>query len=201
MWVSLKAPGEPRAMAQDPAELPRILAANLRALRELNGATQQQLADRVGLPRATWAHLEGGGANPTLAVLVKVAEALGVSLEELVAPPRARLQHLRAGELRHKKRGGVEVRELLPDPLPGLSLERMALPEGARMTGVPHTPGTREYLACETGSLCLSVSGEVITLEAGDVVVFPGDQRHAYHNPGPGPAVAYSAVLLRPESP
>lgn len=200
---------EPTTPAGDAAEdaeaaearLPRNLAANVRALREARGKTQQQLASRVGLPRATWAHLEGGGANPTLAVLVKVARALGVTLEELVAPPRAVLRHYPAAELRTRKRGGVSIRYLLPDPLPGLSLERLALPEGARMTGIPHTAGTREYLSCERGQVRLSVSGTVIDLAAGDVVVFRGDQRHGYHNPGPGPAVAYSAVLLQPEGP
>jgi quercetin dioxygenase-like cupin family protein len=66
------------------------------------------------------------------------------------------------------------------------------------MTGVPHTPGTREYLTCETGHLVLTASGEKFELEPGDVVVFRGDQRHAYANPGPSVAVGYSVVVLAP---
>jgi quercetin dioxygenase-like cupin family protein len=65
---------------------------------------------------------------------------------------------------------------------------------------VPHTPGTREYLACEAGQIILIASGESFTLEAGDVVVFRGDQRHSYQNPGTRPAVGYSVVLLTPRS-
>ncbi len=42
----------------------------------------------AGIPRATWANLESGAANPTLAVLVGVAQALQVRLEELIEPPR-----------------------------------------------------------------------------------------------------------------
>ena len=52
------------------------------------------------------------------------------------------------------------------------------------MAGVPHTPGTREYLTCERGTVELAVAGERYTLAEGDVVIFRGDQRHGYHNPG-----------------
>ena len=60
------------------------LADNIKALRETRGLSQQQMAKAAGIPRATWTHLESGAANPTLAVLVKVAAALQVRLDELV---------------------------------------------------------------------------------------------------------------------
>ena len=59
----------------------------------------------------------------------------------------------------------------------------MVLPPGARMAGVPHTPGTREYLTCERGTVELAVAGERYTLAEGDVVSFRGDQRHALSQP------------------
>ena len=52
------------------------------------------------------------------------------------------------------------------------------------MAGVPHTPGTREYLTCERGQIELSAGGESFALDPGDVVVFRGDQRHGYRNTG-----------------
>ena len=68
----------------------------------------------------------------------------------------------------------------------------------ARMTGVPHTPGTREYLTCERGTVELAVAGESYTLAEGDVVTFRGDQRHSYHSPGKVTAVAYSVIAFAP---
>jgi quercetin dioxygenase-like cupin family protein len=50
------------------------------------------------------------------------------------------------------------------------------------MAGVPHTPGTREYLTCDRGRIELVASGERWQLGPGDVLVFRGDQRHAYRN-------------------
>ena len=172
------------------------LGTNVKALREARGLTQQQIAKAAGVPRPTWANLESGAANPTLAVLVRVAAALQVSLEELVGPPRAAVKHYRAAELPLRKRGKVTVRRLLPDPLPGMDIERMELAPGAAMSGVPHLAGTREYLTCEAGQLELSASGKRFVLDPGDVVVFRGDQAHGYRNPGSTSAVAYSVVAL-----
>lgn len=172
------------------------LAENVRRLRALRGLSQQALAAASGVPRPTWAHLESGAANPTLGVLLKVAAALGVTLEELVAPPRAQARLYKAADLPTRVRGDVLVRQVLPDALPGLSLERLELPAGSSMRGQPHTPGTREYLACEQGEIELTASRERWRLSAGDVVVFRGDQPHSYRNVGRGAAIAYSAVAL-----
>src|ERR1700712_4488742 len=118
------------------------LADNIKALRESRGLSQQQIAKAAGIPRATWTHLESGGANPTLAVLIKVANALQIRVDELLASPHPPARHLKAADLVVRPRGDVAIRKLLPEPLPGLDLERMVLPAGARMAGVPHTPGT-----------------------------------------------------------
>ena len=174
------------------------LADNIKAIREARGLSQQQIAKAAGIPRATWTHLESGAANPTLTVLIKVANALQIRLDELLASPRLPARHLRASDLPVRERGQITVRKLIPESLPGLDLERMALPPGARMVGVPHTPGTREYLTCERGTVELTVSGEKYTLAEGDVVTFRGDQRHSYHNPGTQPAVAYSVIAFAP---
>jgi transcriptional regulator with XRE-family HTH domain len=177
-------------------DLATRLGRNIRQLREARGLTQEQMAHLAVLPRSTWASLESGSANPTLAVLNRVAHVLQVSLEELVSAPRAEAKLYPRDTLAREVRSSVEIRKLLPDPIPGMGIDRMALPPGARMTGVPHTPGAREYLACEAGEIQLAVAGERWTLRPGDVVAFRGDQRHSYANPGTRPAVGYSVVVL-----
>lgn len=168
----------------------------MKTLREARALTQAQIAKLAGLPRATWANLESGDANPTLQVLDKVATAFQVSLEELVAAPRSEARHYPLGSLPSRDRGNVKVRKLLPDPIPGMDVERLELPPGARMIGVPHTPGTREYFACERGEVVLVASGDTFRLSAGDVVAFRGDQRHSYANEAAKVAVGYSVVVI-----
>jgi XRE family transcriptional regulator, regulator of sulfur utilization len=75
------------------------------------------------------------------------------------------------------------------------------VPAKPDLLGVPHTPGTREYLTCEIGEIVLTVAGEAYSLSPGDVVVFRGDQKHAYRNPARSKAVSYSIVVLAPVTP
>jgi transcriptional regulator with XRE-family HTH domain len=171
-------------------------AQNVKQLRDARGMTQQQMAKLAGLPRATWANLESGEANPTLTVLHRVAVSLQISIEELISTPRAACEFYPRGRLGERNKGLVMVRRLLPDPIPGMAIERMEFPPAARMTGVPHTPGTREYLTCETGEILLVAAGESWKLAEGDVIAFRGDQRHSYANPGGKKAVGYSIVVL-----
>src|SRR5437879_12920124 len=93
------------------------LGRNIKQLRDARGLTQQQMAKLSGLPRATWANLESGAANPTLTVLHRVALALSVSIEELVSAPRAAARFHPAGTLPVRVRGPATRRRLLPDPI------------------------------------------------------------------------------------
>jgi transcriptional regulator with XRE-family HTH domain len=188
----------PAAVSQDAA---RNLGRNISELRQARGLSQQQIARLADIPRATWANLESGAANPTLAVLVSVAQALQVRLEELIEPPRRSGRLYPVSALPVRKRGDVTVRKLLPETIAGLEIERMELPPGGAMSGIPHTPGTREYLTCERGQVELSAGGERWSLSPGDVVVFKGDQKHGYRNPGSAVAVAYSVVAFAPVAP
>ena len=179
------------------AESQRNLASNVRRLREAHNMSQQQMAQVSGLPRATWASLESGGANPTLSVLTKAAAALQVSIEELIGAPRHEIEHIPAAAVKAKKRQGAVIRPLVPDVLPGLEFSRLELEPNGSMVGVPHRSGTREYLSCERGQIELIAAGKHWLLEEGDMLVFRGDQRHSYRNPDPrSEAVAVSVVLF-----
>ena len=176
--------------------LPTHLGENLRELRAARNLSQQQAAHLAGIPRPTWATLESGSGNPTLTVLVRVATALQVRVDELIAPPRPSGRLYRAATLTSRRRGGALIRDLLPEKLPCAEISRMELPPGTTVVGVPHTDGTREYLTCETGRLDLIAQGQTYQLDPGDVVVFRGDQKHSYRNTARVVAIGYSVVLL-----
>mgnify|MGYP003383420102 CR=1 FL=1 len=140
--------------------------------------------------------LSRGLVAPTLLVLDRVAATFQVTIEELVAAPKEIGRKYPRGSLEVRERSGVRVEKLLPDPIAGMEIDRFILPARARMVGVPHTDGTREYLACDRGRVELVASGERFQLQPGDLVVFRGDQKHSYANIGEREAVCYSVVVL-----
>jgi transcriptional regulator with XRE-family HTH domain len=144
------------ARSEAPPELADNLSKNLRFLRERRDMTQARLAQLAGIPRPTLALMESGVSNPTLAVLARLSAALAVTIDELLSAPHSVVQVFKRGALPSRTRGAdgsATVSRLLPDPLPGLDIERIELKAGGRMTGNPHRPGTREYLTCERGTI------------------------------------------------
>jgi transcriptional regulator with XRE-family HTH domain len=59
----------------------------LKEVRQRKALTQQQLAEKAGVNRVTIARIEGGKDEPFPTTLRKVADALGVEPDELLAPP------------------------------------------------------------------------------------------------------------------
>jgi transcriptional regulator with XRE-family HTH domain len=65
-------------------ELKARLGARVRALREAKGWTQCELADFLGLSRVYISKLERGKCNPTLMVLMSLAENFCMTLSKLL---------------------------------------------------------------------------------------------------------------------
>lgn len=56
---------------------------NLAEMRQEKNLTQEQLAQKINVSRKAISHYETGRAKPSLDVAVKLAKALGVSVEEI----------------------------------------------------------------------------------------------------------------------
>jgi quercetin dioxygenase-like cupin family protein len=186
-----------RAMSDSP-DAARHLARNLASLRHTRALTQGALAKAAAVPRSTIATLESGAGNPSLVVLVKVAAALGVPIDELLASPRALVRRWPAADVASRVKGrGVTNRALVPEPLPDAMMEVMDFAPGAVMGGTPHLPGTREFFTCLDGRVHLTVAGERYELAEGDVLAFPGNLPHSYQNAEAlAPARGVSVVVL-----
>lgn len=67
-----------------------ILARNLVRLRNMRKLSQEELGFRAGLHRSTIGNLESGRHSPTFKNIMKLAGALEVRVEELLAAPEER---------------------------------------------------------------------------------------------------------------
>ena len=68
---------------------------------------------------------------------------------------------------------------------------------GDQQASEAHTPGTKELVQVQQGTLTVEVAGEPVTLEAGDAIAFPGDVAHGYANPDLQPA-RFSLAVFEP---
>jgi transcriptional regulator with XRE-family HTH domain len=67
------------------------LGARIRSLRTARGMPLTELAERASISKGYVSQLEGGsGANPTLDVLMRIAEALDVTIADLIHAPKAK---------------------------------------------------------------------------------------------------------------
>lgn len=176
------------------------LALNLAALRREKSLSQHALSELAGIPRSTITHIESGQGNPSLNNLCLLAVALGVSIEELLATPREHITLLQSDAVPVLSRGAglVKLHKLMPDRVRGIEIDRLEMAAGSSMGGQPHIQGSKEYLTVTRGEILVSVAGSEHTVKAGDVLAFPGDQRHGYRNAGKRPATAMSVVLPMP---
>jgi len=70
-----------------------LLRARIKELRLANGLTQEQYAERCGIPYKVLQHLERGRrGNPRLSTLEKLAKGAGVSVYGLFAPEMPSVQ-------------------------------------------------------------------------------------------------------------
>jgi len=76
------------AAAYEQARLRFGLAEAVRARREELGWSQRQLAERAGMTQPGIARFEAGGTTPTLPLLERLADALGLTLTVSLAPAR-----------------------------------------------------------------------------------------------------------------
>lgn len=77
-------------------DLRRQVGVNVRLVRTRNGWSQEELAFRSGLHRTYVSGVERGARNPTVVVLGRLADALGVAPAELFEPVRTDMKERRS---------------------------------------------------------------------------------------------------------
>ncbi len=184
-------------MANDEAEALASVGPRLRALRQRRGTTLAQLAEVTGISVSTLSRLESGSRKPTLELLLPLARAYQVPLDELVdAPP--------TGDPRiHPRpivRNGMTILPLSRRP-GGLQAFKWILPPDKphRLRGEmePKTHEGYEWLYVLSGRLRLQLGDQELLLNPGEVAEFDTRVPHLITNPGP--ATAEVLTLFGPQ--
>lgn len=170
------------------AELTRRVADTVRVLRKALGYSLDDLAHRSGVSRASLSQIETAKTNPTIAILWKIAAALGVPFATLLGEEQVeRVRVLRRGDQQvlRSADGRMESRPLMPaGASPQVEMYELRLQGRSISVSEPHAKGTTETLFVLTGTLRLRAADEVHDLAAGDTVFFHADVHHSYENTG-----------------
>ncbi|HET7035126.1 MAG TPA: XRE family transcriptional regulator [Thermomicrobiaceae bacterium] len=186
---------------QRTAALASAIGARVKHERQARGWTLDQLAQAAGVSRRMVINVEQGAANPSVGILLRISDALGVGLPALVEPPRPRpvkvTRHGDGAALWTSESGGRGVLVAGTEPPDVVELWDWTLAPGDQHRSEAHTPGTRELVQVQQGTLVVHVGGEPVTLSTGDAAAFPGDVPHAYANPATEPA-RFSLAVFEP---
>lgn len=158
----------------------------VRVARRRAGLTLDQLASRAGVSRPNLSKIERGERTPGLTAAVRVAEALGTTLSDLLdQPPVEPVRVIRGGSaVEYVDLRTRATREVLAHPTPGLEIVRYTLPAGTDAGPFPpHPPGTREVFVMLAGTLRIEAGPHRVELTGDDVATVPGDVEHRLVNP------------------
>jgi transcriptional regulator with XRE-family HTH domain len=184
----------------DPAVVARAIARNVRRLRGERSFTLDELAGRAGVSRGMLIQIEQDRTNPSVGTLVRVADALGVSVAQLVEVsdvPAVRVVRSRDAVPLWRGTGHSAATLLMgTDPPQPMELWDWRIEPEDGFDGEAHLPGTRELLYVLDGRLTLTVEDENYLVEAGDTVMFSADRVHRYANEGGEPLRFVMAISM-----
>ena len=174
-----------------PQPVPNLLAAAVRARRAALGRTLTTLAEQCGVSVGFLSQIESGRANPTLAVLVRLAEALDTELSVLLAGPPP-----------PEPVGPPFTPAVRARPAPDTGGDRQSVREytalGARLLRAAYVEGSppdhTDPIDHPGEELCLVVSGRYLlcvgdqtrTLTVGDFAHYPASTAHSLTAAQPG---------------
>ena len=161
--------------------------------------TLDELAARSTVSRRLLVQIEHADANPSLATLLKLAAALGLTLNELLSEePQTEPVGVVAAQdatTLWSTPAGSTAHLLVSHQ--AIELWSWTLAPGDRRNSDPHRPGALELLTVQTGTLALDVGDHHAEIPAGDSAWFDATSPHVYSNPGKTTAT-FTLVVFDP---
>lgn len=144
---------------------------------------------KSGVSRAAISKIERGDSGASTSVLGKLAEALDLSISQLIGGPN-RKNVLRIPRDKQpvfiEKETGFERRSLSPLYLGrGIDFVLNRLPPRMRTGPFPsHREGVEEHLYVTKGRLKVTLNGDVHIVTEGEFLFYRGDLNHIFENLG-----------------
>jgi transcriptional regulator with XRE-family HTH domain len=157
----------------------------LRALREKQGWSLRELADRCGLSFNAISRIERGENSPTVSTLHALATAFNVSITAFFEDATVQATVFIKRDRRLSSNADGIVMESLGIGLRDQQLEPffVTVEPGAGNGDGPIVHAGEEFVHCVEGSIIYRVNDEAYHLDAGDSLLFEATQPHCFYNP------------------
>jgi transcriptional regulator with XRE-family HTH domain len=177
-------------------ELSAAVGRNLRRIRTRQGFSLERLAKVSGVSRAMLGQIETGKSTPTIALLWKVATALGVPFATFIDVEQAGgtlVLRKESEKVLSSSEGRFTSRALFPfDAERKVEFYELRIAAYHTESADAHAPGTRENIIVNRGAIEITVGNDrPVHLREGDAILFEADVPHSYRNVEPTEAVLY----------
>ncbi|WP_019873320.1 helix-turn-helix domain-containing protein [Sporichthya polymorpha] len=156
----------------------------LKLLRTQRGITLTSLEATTGISKSTLSRLESGQRKPSLELLLPLASAYGVPLDDLVGAPEVGDPRLRMKPLKAHGRTVIPLTRM-----PGsMQAWKMIIPAGQSKPGELRTHDGHEWMYVLSGKVRLLLGDQDLVLTTGEVAEFDCRVPHWFGSAGAGPA-------------
>ncbi len=188
-----------RKSKTQPDDVGQSLCRRVRELRKRRGWTLEEMSAACGVSRSMLSEIERQRANPTLAVAFRIAQALGMSLGELVEAPAAtrQVEVIRSDDrtFHYRSDRHCRIRTLSPLHLEkSVEYYEIVLRPGGALRSAAHFAGARELLTVQQGLVRVTSRGDAEDLRRGDSAHYPADVPPSIENTGAQDAVLFLVV-------
>ena len=178
------------------------LGQQLRTQRRARNLTLEQLSNLAGVSKAMLSQIEQNKINPTVAIILKIADALNIGISELIDESQRRnilrIIHEGDGHYTFRKDASCEIRTLSPLSLEkSIEFYRIKLEAGGELRSEAHFSGTEEFLYMARGKILVTSGTESMPVSKGDSIHYRADVAHCLQNQGKGLAEAFLIVRYR----
>jgi len=185
----------------DQKNTPPAVGQNINRLRKEKQLTLDQLAAVCGVSKSMLSQIERNETNPTLAIVWRLAEALGESIDDLIKGSEDQhgltVINNSSVPVLNDADEQYSLRVLGPASLVNdMEWYELTIKPGGQLTSAAHTARTTEHLTVLGGVLEITAGGEKDRILEGETARYAADQPHAIHNPTDQTARALLVVLM-----
>ncbi len=177
----------------------RQVGERLRAIRRARGYSLDELAVLTEVSKGTLSQIESGGTNPTLGVLWRICDGLGLPFAAMLGEGRTEggtIVRVADASVIRSRSGELESRPLTPERALGdTEVYELRLAPRSIHTAEPHQTGTREGVLVISGAVRIRAGAATYDLAVGDALSFAADVPHEYENPGKSEARLYNVIV------